>query len=167
MLPSTNVVPSGISSVTVALPATSPVFVTVIVYVIVSPSSTSVLFATLLAFITGFLTSSVGVSFTYALLDIVPVAPLFTVTWNVTIVFPAVSSDFAGTLTFIPFAKLSAVSSGLSAPSTTILSSTNVVFVGIVSFTIAVPSAEPLFVTVIVYVIVSPSTTAVLSAVLF
>ena len=42
MLPSTNVVPSGISSATFASPTTSPVFVTVIVYVIISPASTSV-----------------------------------------------------------------------------------------------------------------------------
>ena len=42
MLPTTNVVPSGISSATVAFPATSPVFVTIIVYVIVSPCFTTV-----------------------------------------------------------------------------------------------------------------------------
>ena len=106
-------------------------------------------------------------SFTYALLDIVPVAPLFTVTWNVTVVVPAFSPNLAGTFTSIPLAKSSAVNSLFATPATTMLPSTNVVFSGIVSFTIAVPSAEPLFVTVIVYVIVSSSTTAVLSAVLF
>ena len=117
---------------------------------------------------TGFVGSSLSPSssFTYAVLDIEPVAFSFTVTWNVTVVVPAVSPDLAGTFTSIPLSKLSAVYE-VSASFTFILPSTNVVFVGISSLTITVPSAEPLFVTVIVYVIVSPSTTAVLSAVLF
>ena len=165
MLPLTNVVPSGIVSATVAFPATSPVFVTVIVYVIVSPAFTSVLSATLLALITGFLTSSVGLSFTYALLDIVPVAPLFTVTWNVTVVVPAFSPNLAGTFTSIPLAKSSAVNSLFATPATTMLPSTNVVFSGIVSFTFIVPGTIPVFVALIVYVITSPDCTAVLSAV--
>ena len=117
---------------------------------------------------TGFVGSSLfpSSSFTYAVLDIEPVAFSFTVTWNVTVVVPAVSPDFAGTLTSIPLAKSSSLKD--VAPSFTfMLFATNVVFVGISSLTITVPSAEPLFVTVIVYVIVSPSTTAVLSAVLF
>ena len=88
MLSLTNVVPSGIVSATVAFPATSPVFVTVIVYVIVSPASTSVpvtavvpfAVAVFVALITGFLISSVGVSFTVALLYIEPSAHSYTTT---------------------------------------------------------------------------------------
>ena len=40
MLPSTNVVPSGITSFTVTFPAKSPLFSNLIVYVIFSPSTT-------------------------------------------------------------------------------------------------------------------------------
>ena len=98
------------------------------------------------------------------MLDIEPAAPLFTITWNVTVAVPAISPDLAGILTSIPFTKLSAVSSGLSVPSTTTLPSTNFVFVGISSLIIAVPASEPVFVAVIVYVIVSPATTTFLSA---
>ena len=176
MLPSTNVVPSGISSVTVALPATSPVFVTVIVYVIVSPCSTTVVFvdvtplavAVFVALITGFLISSVGVSFTVALFIIEPSAPSSTTTLNVTVASPAISASpstpfvAASTFTSIPFAKSSAVNSGFATPSTTILPSTNLVPSGIVSLIIAFPSAYPLLYAVIVYSISSLTTTAVL-----
>ena len=61
--------------------------------------------------------------------------------------------------TSIPVVVKSANSYVSCEPSTTILPSTNVVPVGIVSFTIAVSGAVPSFLTVIVYVISSPAST--------
>ena len=97
------------------------------------------------------------------MLDIVPVAPLFTVTLNVTVAIPFAFSTLAGTVSSIPFANCSLVNIlpfELASVTITFPSSAIVVFVGTVSFTTTLPSAEPVFVAVIVYVIVSPATTA-------
>ena len=106
ILPSTKVVPSGIVSATIAFPSTSPVFVTVIVYVIVSPCFTSVPVTDVFPFtvavfvaliigvcVSGFSSSPVSSPFTVALFIIAPLAFSFTTTVNVTVaVSPALSS---------------------------------------------------------------------------
>ena len=111
MLPATNSVPAGIVSAIIAVPATSPVFVTVIVYLIVSPfcaipflfvPSGLVTVAIFSVVITGISTegfsSSTGVpSSIIAVFFIEPVTPPFTVTVNDT-----VTSFPAGTVTSIP-----------------------------------------------------------------
>ena len=65
----------------------------------------------------------------------------------------------AGTVTCIPFFKLSSVYVSFTTLFILILPSANVVPSGIVSTIVANPSAKPVFLIVIVYVIVSPSTT--------
>ena len=122
MLSATNSVPVGIVSATVAVPATSSVFVNVIVYVIMSPTSTFpfafsfivpsafLIVADFRAVITGVTTgvvcSSSSSSFTYAVLDIEPVAPSFTVTVNVIVAVPAVSPSCAGTVSSTPLSNV-------------------------------------------------------------
>ena len=111
ILPSVNVVPAGISSLTVTVSGAVPSFVNVITYVIGSFCFTVLPLAGVDVFAPvtcGFFTSSVTlfVSFpsTFALFVIVPSyvssANSFTVTSNVTTTFPC-----AGTSTFIPFCK--------------------------------------------------------------
>ena len=145
-------------SFTTAVPATSPVFVTVIVYVITSSFSTVSLFAVFVAFITGFFVVGVSLSFTFAVFMIEPSAPSFTVTLKLTVTFP----PFASTSSTIPLFKSVSPNSGLASPLTLILPSTNVVPSGTSSFITASPAAVPLFVAVIVYSISSPTATAVL-----
>ena len=178
MLPTTNSVPVGIVSAIFAVPATSPVFVKVIVYVIMSPNFAVVnafpfTFAVFVAVIIGFTTGSVGsslsssFSFTYAVLDIVPVAFSFTFTVNTIVAVPFVPLALAGTVSSIPPSNvsLSTVSALFGFASFTVISPCNVTFSESSSLTITVPAIDPLFVAVIVYVIVSFSTTAVLFAV--
>ena len=127
-------------------------------YSIFSPAFT-VLLAVLLIVISGVLNVVsvvfVSSSFTVAVLDIIsPSVKSPTVTANDTVAFP-----FAGTVTVIPFPFssliLCVVVPFLSLTVTSPLFAI-VTFVGTLSFTTAVPSALPSFVTVIVYVIVSP-----------
>ena len=164
MLPSTNVVFSGASSFTITFPDTSLEFTSVIVYRILSPAFTVDCSAFLLNVITGVLTSSVGISFTVASFVSIPVVPSFTITSKLTVAVPAPFVLAFGTSTLIPSFKSFSVNSAFSTPLTLMLPSTNVVPVGTSSFTVAVPSAFPVFVTFIVYVNFSPATTAVLSA---
>ena len=99
--------------------------------------------------------SFVGSSSTVAtFLIFVPLSKSCTVTLNSTVLL---SSGF--NVSSIPVVVKSANSYVSCEPSTTILPSTNVVPVGIVSFTIAVSGAVPSFLTVIVYVISSPAST--------
>ena len=155
-LSSTSVVPSGASSFTIAFPSTSPVFSTVIVYLMFSPAFTVSLSAFFVNVITGFFVSSVSFPSTVALFFIVPFASSFTVTTKLTSVFP-----FAGTPISIPSFKFSAVSF-TQFPFIFILPSTNVVPSGISSFTIVFPLVLPALLTVIVYSKSSPAATAVL-----
>ena len=172
---STYVVPVISLSFTIAFPATLPVFVIFILYVITSPScavvpsAASVPLFTCAVFsvtITGVSTdgfsSSVGVpSSIVALFIIEPSTPSFTVTVNVTVTVPP-----AGTVTLIPLFNSS---SEYFFPSwlltVTPLSASNVVPIGLLSTTFTFPSTIPLFVSVIVYVNVSPTFTEPLSAV--
>ena len=165
MLPSTNVVFSGASSFTITFPDTSLEFTSVIVYRIFSPAFTVDCSAFLLNVITGVLTSSVGISFTVALFVSIPVVPSFTITSKLTVAVPAPFVLAFGTSTLIPSFKSFSVNSAFSTPLTLILPLTNSVPVGTSSFTVAVPSAFPVFVTFIVYVNFSPATTAVLLAI--
>ena len=155
MLPSTNVVPVGIASFIVAVPATSPVFVTVIVYVNTSSFSAVSALTVFVASITGFFVVGVSSSFTFAVFMIEPSVPSFTVTLKLIVSVPPLAS----TDTAIPAFK-SFSASVVATPLTLILPVTNVVPAGIVSFTTASPATLPLFVTVIVYSISSPTTTA-------
>ena len=165
MLPSTNVVFSGASSFTITFPVTSLEFTSAIVYRIFSPAFTVAGSAFLLKVITGVLTSSVGISFTVALFVSVPVVPAFITTLKLTVVVPAPFAFTFGTSTSIPSFKSFAVRLGLLFPLIAILPSTNSVPAGTSSFTIAFPSAFPVFFTFIVYVNSSPATTAVLLAI--
>ena len=151
-------------SLTVTFPNTSLVFFSVIVYFSLSPAFTVSLSTFLLNVITGVLTSSVGISFTVALFVSIPVVPSFTITSKLTVAVPASFSFAFGTSTSIPSFKSFSVNSAFSTPLTLMLPSTNVVPVGTSSFTVAVPSVFPVFVTFIVYVNFSLATTAVLSA---
>ena len=136
----------------------------VIVYVIGSPTFTSVplsgvddLLGITFGLFTSSVTSSVGFPSTIAVFLImysnIPSGNSFTVTSNVTVtlVFPA-------TFTVIPFVRLSAVYS-VSALSTFMLPSTNVVPSGTSSCTTTSFPICPSFLTVIVYFTFSPSTT--------
>ena len=151
-------------SLTVTFPNTSLVFFSVIVYFSLSPAFTVSLSTFLLNVITGVLTSSVGISFTVALFVSIPVVPSFTITSKLTVAVPAPFVLAFGTSTLIPSFKSFSVNSAFSTPLTLMLPLTNSVPVGTSSFTVAVPSAFPVFVTFIVYVNFSPATTAVLSA---
>ena len=164
ILPSTNVVSAGMLSLTVTFPNTSLVFFSVIVYFSLSPAFTVSLSTFLLNVITGVLTSSVGISFTVALFVSIPVVPSFTITSKLTVAVPAPFVLAFGTSTLIPSFKSFSVNSAFSTPLTLMLPLTNSVPVGTSSFTVAVPSAFPVFVTFIVYVNFSLATTAVLSA---
>ena len=108
---SINSVPTGTVSSIVVFPEISPVFVAVIVYFILSPnfaiskpSFTSTLFLStiwldFLAFIIDVFSSLLSLPLTIAAFFIVPVAPSFTLTVNLTSI-----DSFAGTVTihFIP-----------------------------------------------------------------
>ena len=146
----TNVVPVGISSVTVTFPSAFPLFVNVIVYVNVSPTfavdlSTDfapVIFATFVS------TSSVGLlsSITAVFLTDVFVSLLIVTLNETSTVSPAFTSTSVHVI--VPLD---------STPLFVIDFSTNVVPAGISSVTVTVPVAFPLFVNVIVYVNVSPT----------
>ena len=150
-------VPSGIASVTVTFPSAFPLFVSVIVYVNVSPTfadflSTDfapVMFATFVSVgFVGVLSSITAVFVTDVFLS------LLIVTLNETsAVFPAFTSTSFHVI--IPFD---------STPLFVIESATSVVPVGTSSVTVTFPSPSPLFVNVIVYVNSSPTFASVLSA---
>ena len=158
MLFSTKLVPVGITSFTVTLFAKSPVFVTVIVYVIVSPSNTyptsgcsivAVLFASIIASTYLCSTSFVGSSSIVATFLICVLLPKsFTVTVNSTVL-----SSFASNSSFIPVVVKSSNWYVSLEPSTFMLPSVNVVPSGISSLTVTVSGAVPSFVNVITYVI--------------
>ena len=164
MLPATNVVPSGILSFTITSCAKSPLFCTLIVYVIFSPSTTYPkpfsVFISLLAVIIGstylWFVSFVVLLFTVATFFIVaPLSKSFTFTLNsISLLSPAPK------FTVIPFFKSSAVLVLSSCPPIFILPVTNVVPVGILSFTVATVGAFPSLLSKwIVYIISSPAFT--------
>ena len=181
MLPSTNVVPSGILSFTSTSAGAVPfVLSKFIVYVISSPSFTvspssalATLFASKSAFFISVSVSFVGSSglsgssgflFIVAVFTIVPsnVSPSSssTVTSKLSSTFPAVSSfSLAGTSSLIPSAKFVSVNPSCTSLFIFMLPSTNVVPSGIVSFTNTSPAKSPVFSATILYVIVSFSTT--------
>ena len=145
----TNVVPVGISSVTVTVPSAFPLFVNAIVYVNVSPTFASVLstvfvpvmFAT---FVSGF--SGISLLSIFATFFTVSVVSSLTTTSNVNSTdFPALTSTFDHVIVFVSLLYPVVFSSFILVP------------VGISSVTVTVPSAFPLFVNIIVYVNVSPT----------
>ncbi len=161
---STSKIPSSInfakaSSLTFALPAISPVFFTVIVYLILSPTfagSFAVFPITSAVFVD--VTIAVCVSFvssplTTATFLIVPVAVSETFTWKlISIASPAFKSIFHfKAITVFPSFPVSSVASKFDE------FSTYVVISGIKSFT-SIPSKSfsELFFTEILYVITSP-----------
>ena len=159
--PATNDVPSGISSVTVTVPAAFPLFVNVIVYVNVSPTFASGVFTSFLPviFATGVITG--GVSFsptTAAFVTSFTTSPaavsLFIITSKLTVVFP-----FALTATSLHVIVLPS-----NFPSSDIVPSTISVPSGIVSVTVVLPGTLELFVIVITYLSVSPTFALVASA---
>ena len=163
MLPPTNVVPSGISSLISISLSKSPVLLAVIVYVIVSPSTTyskpfavsAVLLPSIIGSIYVCSTVLVASPSTYAIFLILsPLFKSFTVTLNSTVL---VSPD--GTFTSIPFIVRSSIPYTLLSPCTFTLPSSYVVPSGISSLTVTSPGAVPSFVNVIVYVISCPFTT--------
>ena len=168
---STYVVPVISLSFTIAFPATLPVFVIFIVYVITSsfstveatsPFTSAVFSVTITGVSTDGFSSSVGVpSSIVALFIIEPSTPSFTVTVNVTVTVPP-----AGTVTLIPlFNSFSEYFFPSWLLTVTPISASNVVPIGLLSTTFTFPSTIPLFVSVIVYVNVSPTFTEPLSAV--
>ena len=146
----TNVVPVGISSVTVTVPSAFPLFVNAIVYVNVSPTFASVLstvfvpvmFAT---FVSGF--SGISLLSIFATFFTVSVVLSLTTTSNVNVAVPpfAFTSTFDHVIVFVSLLYPVVFSSFILVP------------VGISSVTVTVPSAFPLFVNIIVYVNVSPT----------
>ena len=145
----TNVVPVGISSVTVTVPSAFPLFVNAIVYVNVSPTFASVLstvfvpvmFAT---FVSGF--SGISLLSIFATFFTVSVVSSFITTSSVNLtVSPAGTFTFNHVIVFVVASYPSIVASFILVPS------------GIGSVTVTVPSPFPLFVNVIVYVNVSPT----------
>ena len=176
IVPSTKLVPVGISSITIAFPLTSSKFVIVIVYfkVLLSsncPFSSNLISFTSTSFINvtnGVFTSVVSCSFTCAVFTITPSALSVTFTLNVIKDVSGLPSSLGfATLISIPFSKSFCVKTSpaslvASWPSILMLPSTKVVPSGIASFTMAIPSAVPLFVTLIVYSS-SPPITATLS----
>ena len=155
---------ANLMSFTTVLPCTFPVFVTEIVYVIVSPTLavstgsvspslviTLVLFVVIIDVSVLLLSSPLAI----AKFSIVPVAPSFTLTLNSNVVVPLISSVDASISTnhlkdvTLPFASVNS--------STSCALDTYVVPSGIASVTyiLSIPS-EVLFVTVILYVISSP-----------
>ena len=145
----TNVVPVGISSVTVTVPSAFPLFVNAIVYVNVSPTFASVLstvfvpvmFAT---FVSGF--SGISLLSIFATFFTVSVVSSLTTTSNVNSTdFPALTSTFDHVIVFVSLLYPVVFSSFILVP------------VGISSVTVTFPSPFPLFVNVIVYVNVSPT----------
>ena len=163
----TNFVPSGTLSVIVVIPSTSPVFSTVIVYNILSPTLAisfclltdlaSLIIALLFsAFIIAVFVSLLSFPFAIAIFDIVPVT--FSSTFTVNSIFN-VSPTGIVAIHFTPFTSSStttlfalfivAVVSSTGAS----LIATNVVFVGILSvISIFFSSLSPVFFTVILYI---------------
>ena len=157
MLPSTKLVPSGIVSVTFAVPSTFPLFVTVIVYSISSPTTTAVLFDVFSLFIIGLYTvisdGFVVLSPTRAIFSITLLSPskAFTVTSKVS---NFVSPGFNSTLFQVILLPSTLIFSA-SIPDT--LFSTRVVPSGAESLTVVLATSFPLFVTEIVYFTFEPS----------
>ena len=151
---STNVVPAGISSVTVTVPSAFPLFVNFIVYVNVSPTFASEVFTSFLPviFIIPVSVSSVVFPLTIAEFFIVPFSAL-TLTVNSTF---SVSPGSTVTLQVNFFVFSSSLLSLFS----------NTVPSGTLSYIIAFATLSPLFFTLIVYVSVSPIFTLSLSTVL-
>ncbi len=149
----TNVVPAGTWSATFTVPFPSPLFVDVNLYVIVSNSCNTsfeaILSFTVVIFATFVSTSSVSSSPTVAIFLTVLTTSLLFSLFITTIKLTVEAPPFFVTFIVIPLAKSSAVYVE-SSPFTLMLPSTNVVPVGIVSFTIVAPSSFPLFVAVIV-----------------
>ena len=171
ILPSSNVVPSGILSFTFTVDGAVPLFDRFIVYVILSPAFTllplagsDVLLYVRSDLFTVSVTSSVFSPSTVAVFLICftnsPSASGLTVTWKLTVAVPASSSlVLAGTFTCIPLSKFVWPKSVLSCPFTLMLPDTNVVPSGISSLIIISFPKSPVLLAVIVYVITSPSTT--------
>ena len=160
-----NVVPVGTVSFTSTLVGAVPLLLSnLIVYVIMSPSFTSVpgcgldsLLAITFGLFTVFVTVFVSTSFTFAVF-VISFSNTFssnslTVTSKLKVVCPK-----AGTSTSIPSFRLLSVYATFCASFIFTLSGTNVVPSGIKSLIVAFPAKLPLFSTVMQYVIVSPST---------
>ena len=167
--PSTNVVPVGIVSFTIAVPSLVPSFLTLILYVISSPKRTlfplagsASLCAVIFAFVTFVVTSFVGSLSTVAwfvkVLLYSLLANLSTFPANTTSILP-----FAGTSTGIPFFRFCSVYTVPVVPTCISVSLSNVIPAGNVSLTVTVFSKFPSFVILIVYVTFSPSIASVLS----
>ena len=157
--PATNDVPSGISSVTVTVPAAFPLFVNVIVYVNVSPTFASGVFTSFLPviFATGVITG--GVSFS-------PTTAAFVTSFTT---YPAAVSLFIITsklTVFSPFATTSTLFQVIVFPSNFPPSDISTISVpsGILSVTIVFPATSELFEIVIIYLNVSPTFALVASA---
>ena len=158
---SINSVPAGTVSSIVVFPDTSPVFVAVIVYFILSPNfatsrpsftstlSLSTILLDFLAFIIDVFSSLLSLPLTIAAFDIVPIAFSLTFTVNLTSI-----DSFAGTVT-IHFNPITTSFSNIVVPEFCASSiETKVVCSGILSvISIFFNSCSPLFVTLIVYVI--------------
>ena len=167
--PSTNVVPVGIVSFTIAVPSLVPSFLTLILYVISSPKRTlfplagsASLCAVIFAFVTFVVTSFVGSLSTVAwfvkVLLYSLLANLSTFPANTTSILP-----FAGTSTGIPFFRFCSVYTVPVVPTCISVSLSNVIPAGNVSLTVTVFARFPSFVILIVYVTFSPSIASVLS----
>ena len=170
ILPSSNVVPSGILSFTFTVDGAVPLFDRFIVYVILSPAFTLLPLAgsDVLLYVTSDLftvsvTSFVSSPSTTAVFLICftnsPSGNSSTVTWKLMLAVPAPASVLPGTFTCIPLSKFVCVNSVLSCSFTFILPGTNVVPSGIWSLIVMFLSKSPVLLAVIVYVITSPSTT--------
>ena len=150
-------VPVGIASVTVTVPFAFPLFVNVIVYFNVSPTFASVLSTVFVPVMFATFVSVGGVSCPPTIATFVTLSVLswFIVTSKLTVVSP-----FAATSTLFQVIVFPS-----NTPPFDIVSSTTVVPSGILSVTVIVPFAFPLFVNVIVYFNVSPTFASVLSTV--
>ena len=120
MLSSTNFVPSGISSLNTMSSGAVPVFSMSILYVISSPSLTTLPVSGTLVFLNAMsvlfimvVVSFVGLSSTNAVFLIclvyIPYGNSFTFTLKLNVVCPSIPFSFSGTYTIIPSSKFSAV----------------------------------------------------------
>ena len=169
MLPSTNVVPAGIVSFTVTLPSLVPSFLTFILYVISSPSTTllpldgalslcAVIFGFVTFVVTLFVSSLSTVAWFSNTLLYTSFANVSTIPANVTSTLP-----FAGTSTGIPFFKFCSVYTVPKFPTCINVFLSNVNPAGNVSLNVTVFAKFPSFFILTVYVTFSPSIASCLS----
>ena len=154
--PSTISIPSSCSSITISFKSFVPVFVTVIVYSITSPSCTSASFPMLTPFLfisaTVFSISISAVSISSSFVGFPPTVAIF-------FILPSIdSTSTVNSLLTEVFASISTIQASSFSSSEIVAPSAEISFVpsGTLSVTAISPDAAPVFSIVIVYLISSP-----------